>query len=111
MKPYIITRTRDGQQPERWFDLGTDDYNQAVDMFTQKMLSKVADSNDYGRYNDEEQLNEVLPDYEFEGDGYYLHPDSVSFGRQDFYPAQGAKMESYREDVYSYSIAEGESEF
>lgn len=110
MTIYFQTITRDGQSSKRQFQLYGETKEQAIESFSEEMLKKIANGNDYAYFENAEDLKESLPDYDFKGKGYYLLPESIAFGREEFY-ATDAKLENYRDDVYTYGIEEDEDGF
>ena len=101
---YYFARKRDGQNATRKPMFATTK-EEAIAEFSEDILKDIACGNDYFLYQSEEDYLNDFPDKKYMGEGYYISPDAVTFGREDYYP-YNARFETYREDVFSYYIQE-----
>lgn len=107
MKTFHQMRKRDGQNAVSMGVLyGCETMDEALVEFTENILKNIACGNEYGYYQTEMDLKEYLPDYSWQGEGYYLLPNCPMVGRSDFYPHKGAIIETYRDDVYMFFVKE-----
>lgn len=109
MTIYFFTKKRDGQPTKNVDQLYASNMQEAIAEFSDRILADIAKGNDYMLFTDQADLKEILPDYEWKGEGYYLMPDAEAMRREAFY-AKGARFETYGEDVYTYGISEREDE-
>lgn len=108
MKTYFITEQRDGNQPKNIQQLFTDTMSEAKIEFSKVMLSDIARSDEYNYYTNEDEFkSDYGKDATWKGAGYYATEDALLFGREEFY-AKNSIFDTYRDDVYTYSITEEE---
>jgi len=86
---FFLTTTRDGQLPENTMQFWSEFKEGAIIEYSKHISTILESGNDYSKKDD----------------GYHINEDAVRFGRETFYP-NGFLIDSYREDVYTYTITE-----